>query len=299
MSLSEQAKTGLREMPSNAAWLLSRAVKPAGTVGSAAESVTAGVRDRERKVRAAMADATPLGGDSIEIRMKRAQDAAERAREAKERAVEAAQESSDCVDHAREVSERGRVRLKEVDRETARRVKQRVAEAQKAADEAVKQERQAAEADAQSELQEVQAEVDDAIEEAQNEAESAKQKADELLADALDKRAEAKRLAEEAAEAARAAAEEATRRARQLAHEAEQQARDAESRVGEPEQLRERSQTEAKHTARELRDAANGRLESYRKPELVELAAGIGIEGPTSMTKSELLDAIAKASRTR
>ena len=40
-------------------------------------------------------------------------------------------------------------------------------------------------------------------------------------------------------------------------------------------------------------------LESYNKPELVELAASIGIEGRTNMTKGELVDAIAKASRTK
>jgi hypothetical protein len=40
-------------------------------------------------------------------------------------------------------------------------------------------------------------------------------------------------------------------------------------------------------------------LESYHKPELVELAAAIGIEGRTTMTKSELVDAIAKASRAK
>jgi Rho termination factor, N-terminal domain len=115
----------------------------------------------------------------------------------------------------------------------------------------------------------------------------------------VDKRAEAKRLADEAAEAARAAAEEANRQARQLADEAEQQASDAESRVEETEQLREHAKTDAKKTARELRNGANGGLDSYSKAELVELAAGIGIEGRASMTKSELLDAIAKASRTR
>ena len=34
MSLSERTRTGLREMPSNAAWLLSRALKPADAVGT-------------------------------------------------------------------------------------------------------------------------------------------------------------------------------------------------------------------------------------------------------------------------
>ena len=51
-------------------------------------------------------------------------------------------------------------------------------------------------------------------------------------------------------------------------------------------------------TARELsRTPSNGGLESYNKPELVELASSIGIEGRTNMTKAELVDAIAKASR--
>ena len=34
MSLSERTRTGLREMPSNAAWLLSRVLKPADAVGT-------------------------------------------------------------------------------------------------------------------------------------------------------------------------------------------------------------------------------------------------------------------------
>ena len=34
MSLSDRTRTGLREMPSNAAWLLSRALKPAEAVGT-------------------------------------------------------------------------------------------------------------------------------------------------------------------------------------------------------------------------------------------------------------------------
>ena len=89
----ERTRTGLREMPSNAAWLLSRALKPARH----SETLRTGARDQGRKVRAAVVDAAPVG-DSIEIRMRRAQDAAERAREAEERAVEAAQESKERAD---------------------------------------------------------------------------------------------------------------------------------------------------------------------------------------------------------
>ena len=38
MSLAKQTQIGLREMPANAAWLLSRMLKPAEQVGGAAES---------------------------------------------------------------------------------------------------------------------------------------------------------------------------------------------------------------------------------------------------------------------
>jgi len=95
--LSEQARTGLREMPSNAAWMLSRVLRPAETVGSATGSAAAGARDRGRRMRMAVVDATPIGGDSVDVRMKRAREAAERAREAEEEALAAAQESKELT----------------------------------------------------------------------------------------------------------------------------------------------------------------------------------------------------------
>jgi colicin import membrane protein len=300
MSLTEQTKTGLREMPSNAAWLLYRVLKPARPAATPAGSATARPRDRARGMTAAVIDAAPIGGDSIDIRMTRAQEAGERAREAEERAVEAAHEAAARSDQARQVTERGRVRLREVDRETSRHVKQRVAEAQKAADETVRRERHAAEAEAKERQQEVQAEVDAEAEAAQGEAEASHRRAEELVEDATEKLAEARRLADEAASAARAAAEEANRRAHQLAGEAEQQARDAEAQVKATERLREQSKTSAKQTARRLdRESENGGLESYSKADLVELAASLDIEGRTNMNKAELVDAIAKTSHSR
>ena len=293
MSLAERARTGLKEMPSNAAWVLSRALQP---VDSAATEA----RDQRRKIGAAVADAAPLGGDSVEIRMKRARDAAERAREAEEEALEAAQESKELSDHARQVSERGRARKQEVDRETNRELKQRIAEAQKAADDLITRERQAAEADVEEQRQEIYAEVDEDIEGAQREAEAAQQRAEELVEEATEKLAEARRLADEGADAARAAAEEAHREAQQLASEAEQQAGDAEARIAAAEQIRDESKATAKQAARKLdNERANGGLQSYNKPELLELAASIGIGGRTNMSKRELVNAIAKASRTK
>lgn len=292
----ERTRTGLKEMPSNAAWLLSRALKPAEAIGTAAESAAAGARDRGLKVGAAVVDAAPVGGDAVELRVRRAQNAAERAQEAEDRALEAAKESKARADHVREVEERGHARVKGVERETAREVRQRVAEAQKTADLYVKQQREAAEEDAEEQVHEVQGEVDDELEEAQQDAEESRQRAEELVEDATEARAEAKRLADEAVEAARAAAEEASREAQELAVEAEQLTTDAEARVEATEQLREDLVTAAKQTVRELnRNPRNGGLKSYNKPELLDLAASMGVEGRTNMTKGELVEVLTRA----
>lgn len=296
MSLSERTRTGLREMPSNAAWLLSRALKPAEALGDAAESTTAQVRDRGRKVTAAVLDATPVGGDSVDVRLRRAREAAERAREAEEQAVAAAQESKERADNARRVNERGRARLADVERESARRVKQRVADAEKAAAEAVSRERQEARADAEAEQQAVQAEVDAERDDAEHEAETSRARAEELVTEATERLAEARRLADEATGAARAAAEEAHRQAQELADEAEQQAGETDARIEAAEHLRRTSEATVKPVARPPeRQPANGQLETYSQPELIELASTIGIEGRATMTKNELIDAIKKS----
>jgi len=252
MSLAERTRTGLREMPSNAAWLVSRVLKPADAVGTAAESVAAGARNRGRQVAAAVVDAAPIGGDSVETRLRRAREAAERAREAEDRALEAATESKERSDHARQVAELGRARLKELDREASRRVKQRVADAQRAANEFVERERRAAEAEADRERQESRREVDEAIEDARQDAEASRERAEELVGEAAGELAEARRLADEAAEAARAAAEEAQRQATQLTMEAEQQATDVGGRIKATEQVRAESSASIKPTPREV-----------------------------------------------
>ena len=300
MSLLERTRTGLRELPSNAAWLLSGALKPADAIRTVADSATAGALDRGRKVGAAVIDAAPVGGDSVEIRMRRAQDATEQAREAEDRAVEAARESKALADRARQVDERGRARVKDVDRELSRYVQQRVAEAQKAAEEFVKRERQAAEADAKEQRQEVQEEVDTESEEAQRDAEASRERAEELVEEATEALAEARRLADEAAEAARAAAEEAKRQAQQLANEADSRHVTQRDASKQPRKYASTPWRAAKQTARQLnRDTTNGGLKSYKKPELVELAASVGIKQRTSMTKGELVDALTKAARKR
>jgi hypothetical protein len=288
----ERTLTGLRELPSNAAWVLSRVMaKPAHATRDAAGSA----RDKGRKVTAVVVDAAPVG-DSVEIRARRAHEAAERAREAEERALEAARESKALADYAHTVSQRGRARIEEVDRETSGQIKQRVEEAQRAADELVRDERQAAEADAAERREEVEDEVEDEIGDAERDAKDAQRRAEELVEEAAQALSEARRLADEAAEAARSAADVAMRQAEQLQSEAKQRATDAEARVDAAEELRERAVETAKQTARELDREGEG-LNAYKKPELVELAGSIGIERRTDMTKGELVDAITRAAR--
>ena len=211
--------------------------------------------------------------------------------------MEAAREYEALAASVREVVEHGQARLEEIDRETREQVRHRVAKAQKAAEEFVRRERQDAEAEAEAQCAQVEEEVEDEIVEVESEAEAAQQRAEEHVEDATHALAEARRLAAEAAEAARLAAVEAERKADRLEDGAAQSPRGDEGRGDAAEELQRRAAVTAKRTARELaRNETNG-LDAYKKTELVELAAGIGIKGRGGMTKGELVDAIKKASR--
>src|SRR5215204_4932302 len=101
--ISERTKTGLRELPTNAAWLAKRASHP----GRLADSATEGPRDKARQVGASLLDAAPVG-DSVEMRMKRARAAAERAAEADEQVkreqTAARQEADEEIEEAKSVA---------------------------------------------------------------------------------------------------------------------------------------------------------------------------------------------------
>ena len=80
MSLLKQASIGLREMPSNAARLFSRAFASNDAVGSAAEGAASRAREQGWRLSEAIGDAIPGGSDSIQVQMRRAQEAANDAR---------------------------------------------------------------------------------------------------------------------------------------------------------------------------------------------------------------------------
>src|SRR5215208_2024015 len=170
--ISDRTKTGLREIPTNAAWLVKRASHP----GRLADSATEGPRDKARQVGASLLDAAPVG-DSVEMRMKRARAAAERAAEAEEEALEAAQESRQSSENAKKVTEHERAWLADVKRDVERRTEQRVAEAKRAADEQVKREQAAARQEADEEIEEAKSVATEATEAAKSEAEEAEEHA--------------------------------------------------------------------------------------------------------------------------
>ena len=299
MTLLERTRTGLREMPSNAAWLASRALAPKDAVGSAAESAASRAREQSWRLSEALGDAMPGGSDSIQVRMKRAQDAADDAREAEQRAVEAAQEARERSDHALHVSGRGRARIKEVERETAREMEQRIREAERDAEEALKRDRFAAEEAARRQRDQVYADVHEENESAQSEAESAQQRAEELVAEAHEKMVEARRLADAVAEASRAAADQASLHAQQLTRDLDNQAKEAAARVRRAEGHRERSESTVRRTSRNRTNSPGStKLGELTRSELHDLASTMEIVGRAGMRKSELITAIRKSSRT-
>jgi hypothetical protein len=297
MSLAERTRESLKELPANAAWLLSKTLGPADSV---AESAATKARHHGRRLGAAVVDAAPIGGDPVQTLMRRAKEAAEQAREAEVGAVETAEEAKARADYAREVNARGRTRLKEVERETARQRDERIKQAERAAEEALKREKEAAEMEAERQRREVYSDVEEETNRAREEAEASQQQAERKVREAQERLAEARRLSEEAAQAARAAADEANRHAQQMAAQAEQQASDAQARVAATQEMQRRSEATVTTTARELgRMPSNGELQSHNKQELVELAASMGIEGRSQMTKAELVRAIRRESRGR
>jgi colicin import membrane protein len=317
--LSDQALLGLRELPTNAAWLLSQIQQ--AKAGPAA----AGTREKARKLKTTVLEAAPVGesaetrdGDSVETRMERARAAADRAQEAEAEARKAARAAEESTKHLRELTESNRAWLAEVKRDLDGRAEERIAEAQRAAeaqvrdaqraaeelvartrrgaDEHIEEERRAARSEADEDFAKVQAEATEEIDGARRDAEAAQQRADEHRAQSRE------RLADEAVQAARAVAEEAQRQAAQVAKDAEGQPQ-AGGEEGQPqaggEEVEAAKQVRVEADARTTgngpkrqREQPDGNLESRSRAELLDIAASAEIEGRMRMSKQELISAI-------
>ncbi|HEX2504198.1 MAG TPA: Rho termination factor N-terminal domain-containing protein, partial [Miltoncostaeaceae bacterium] len=111
---------------------------------------------------------------------------------------------------------------------------------------------------------------------------------------------EARTLADEAAEAAQSAADEAHRRAREMTEQAEAQSQAANERAAQADRARGAVALQTAELVRETAKApAADDLSDKTKPELLDLAASLEIEGRSGMTKDELVKAVRRASTNR
>lgn len=303
--LSSMLASGVKDLPRNTSWLLSRALSPvdatkgaAGATKDAASNTGSGIVDKMRGAGALVKDALPGSGDSVELRLQRARTAAERAREAEERAVQSAEVAKAKASYAKETAERDKVHLRDVKRDQSKQVAQRVAEARQAADAQVKEAQTAAQSDADQVIEGEEEQAQQRLQQAREEAEAAKEKAQHELSEAASKLADARQLADEATAAAKAAADEAHQQAERLVASAYSDATSADHIVAEAEQVQARSLTTATDVTKELKKQDTAvNLDSLAKRDLLDLAMAKDVEGRSSMSKEELVTALKKAAR--
>jgi colicin import membrane protein len=139
---ASNAASGLRDLPRNSAWLLSKALRsPVSATESAAHDTTDGLR----RMTIAVADKLPGTPDSVGIKLKRAETAVARAKEAERQALAEARTASERADAAKVVSEDGKRRVHEATREGKQEVQRRTQEARERFARLVDQEREEAE----------------------------------------------------------------------------------------------------------------------------------------------------------
>ena len=314
--LSRITRTGLTELPDNAAWLLSKALRPALSAASGVSSVGEGISDaassaadaagaagstvrhKARGARRSVVEAMPvIGHDSVAALMKDADIAAGRARDQEARALSLAQEAKDSADESARVAHECDEFVQQVRRESERNVAAAMDEAR----ERLERERRDAEAEAQKDVEKAQAQASARTREADRNAEQAQARASEAIQEASQALIEARDRASQAAAAAKEVAAQASQEADQLAKHAQKRAAEAERRVTEAGQLRQSTNnagpdrrgsaaSSADVIVRERED-----LGALTKRELLRLTEDLDVDGRSSMNKSELIDAISHA----
>ena len=136
--LSRQAVTGLKDLPRNGAWLLSKALTAPSSMSGV---VTDGISDEMRRTAIAVADAIPGAGEPVELRLKRAEAAIARAKAAEQAALADAQNANVLADRARTLDQERRERLRRAEREGKQEVDRRAQQARDRVAQVVEQER--------------------------------------------------------------------------------------------------------------------------------------------------------------
>ena len=292
-------ETGIKDLPRNTSWLLSKALHPVSEVSVDPPSVhetAARVSEGAKSVGTKTKDLFSISDGSVEGRIDDAHAAAEKARAAEERALQAAENAKAKADQLAAISAEVDSSLSQLKKEQADRVEAETADARKRADAQVEDARRAAQQDANKVIEERTAEADKQIQHARQEADEAQANAKEELAAATDLLNRARVLSDEAEAAARAVVDEAHRQVMRITRTEETEAKEA---------LTESARTAAAATATKPRKTSSRvpKQRSSSKPfdkrtkaELVELAAERGVKGRSSMSKQQLVKALSKTS---
>lgn len=290
--LVQRAAIGVKELPSNTAWVVSKALpRPV-------ENTAGGAKDTARRATAAVQDGLPVGDGSLETRLARAREATDRAQRAEDAALAEAREAKQLADEANAAAEEGRERLRKVKSEGNAKVKQRVADARRRADEIVEGERAKAQGEVDEEVRTVSADVEKDVEKRRERAEATQHKAAASISDATEQMAEARRLADEAAKAAQEAAVQAQRQAEELADDARRRAGERTDQVAEAQKVQRAAAAVASDVTKKLQSPkVNGDVKSMTRNELMALARTLGVESRTSMNKPQLVAAVRRKSK--
>ena len=295
--LFAQASTGIKDLPRNGAWVLSRAVE---SPTSAAGSVSGSATDAARRISAAVADVLPGSPDSVEVRLKRAEAAVARAKQAEQEALDQARNADNLAEVAKAVTEEGRQRQREAAREGKQEIDRRAQEARRSLEHQVGQEREQASQEVTDRLEKLRAEVEAHTLQARQDADEAAKRAQEQIAQAHEQMTAARTLAAEATRAAQDAADQAHQQARAVAEQADLNAGSADRALADARGTEELLATETARAIQAEREyEVPERLDERTKAELLDIAHPLQISGVARMSKEQLVRSIQRASRAK
>ena len=288
------AASGIKELPSNAAWLASRALRSAGSLSTDSETGESPMRKIVDRAAAPLAH-----GSSIEVRLRRAEAAVASAKDAEQRALAEAQAASDRAAAARANHDDNEQRLRDARRAGREEVGRRTRDARERLAQLVDNEQDQAEREVGDRLDQLTADLQRESERVRNEAAVSADRARESIDAAHRQMIEARRLADEATTAAQEASAQAHAQARAVAEEAEDRTGPTDAAVTRAAKTTSAvAATAARAATAESKREIPGRLADQTKDELLQLATPLGVNGARKMTKDQLVRAIRSAART-
>ena len=161
--VTRQAATGLKDLPRNGAWLLSKALAaPSSMSRTDCDDVTGGIGS----MAVTHVDSLPGVQDAVEIRLKRAEVAVAKAKQAEQDALAEAEHVKELADAAKRVATEGKERVRQAERDAKQDADRRVQAAKEHFAQLLEKEREKAGQAAQQAVERVEADVRAASEKA-------------------------------------------------------------------------------------------------------------------------------------